>query len=372
VKDKIDMTPIQHKWSDKWDRLTRIQTHFTPKNVEGVADYVRGYVSMRKKDAKDAHFYEQMKLMGNFIEYPGEWPYGVKVTKPLLDIDKEAQKDLGDMIFAVIIRLYEMRKHDGSSETPSYALSLANALWHSVRTTVEPISALPDVVGDWLYHHEGLERNSYEMLDLVSTPDGNVAQTWFLERIMRDGYLLVGRYVASTTTNRQIADAARIMDSLQPRGQPRLNPRNPIAMRQIARNRVASFGRFLNSDSSAPARHSTMDDRKNAVVTEIHFYREWSDEDETRRSRDCAAIFDVDAPCTVAVPFNGAWEVLPRPTTRSMSICWVVEKSPSQGNRVNANTGAEEEDEEEEFQVVQKVKGLFECMNMPRGRYVFT
>lgn len=328
---------------------------------------------MRKRDPKDAHFYEQMKLMGNFIEHPGEWPYGVKVTKPLLDIDREGQKDLGDMIFAVIIRLYEMRKHDGCSDTASYALSLANALWHSVRATVEPISALPDIVGDWLYHHKGLERNSYEMLDLASTPDGNVAQAWFLERIMRDGYLWAGRYVASTTTNRQIADAARIMDSLQPRGEPKLNPRNPIAMRQIARNRAASFGRFLHSNNSpAPARHTTMDDRKSAVVTEIHFYREWSDEDETRRGRDCAALFDVDGPCTVAVPFNGAWEVLPRPTTRSMSICWVVEKSLSKGKEKNEKNGSKEEDDEEEFQVVKKVKGLFECMNMPRGRYIFT
>ncbi|KAL8357459.1 hypothetical protein RB598_002328 [Gaeumannomyces tritici] len=39
-----------------------------------------------------------------------------------------------------------------------------------------------------------------------------------------------------------------------------------------------------------------------------------------------AATFDVDGRCTVATPYNPAWEVLPRPAERSMSTCWVVVK----------------------------------------------
>lgn len=373
VKDKIDMRPIQRMWSGEWDRLTRVQTHLTPRNMEGTASYVRGYISMRQKNPEDAQFLQQMEMIGNFVEYPGEWPYGVKVCKPMLDSNEQSQKDLGDMIFAVIRHLYELSKEDRDSETALYALSLANALWHSVRTTVEPITVLPDVVGEWLYHHQGLERNSYEMLDLIANPDGNIAQTWFLERIMRDGYLWVGRYVAASTINREIISTAQLMDSLEPKRKQVLNTRNPVAIRQIARNSAARFERLLRSDGkSAASQYTSMDERKSAVVTEIRYYREWSDEDEARRSKECAALFDVDGPCVVAVPFNGAWEVLPRPSTRSMSICWVVAKSASKAKGKGPSTGSEEEDEEDEYQVVKKVKGLFECMYMPRGRYIFS
>lgn len=370
VKDKIDMTPIQQMWSGKWNALTRMQTHMAPKNVEDIPDYVRGYISMRDKTPKDAYFLEQMKRMSNFEEYPGEWPFGTKVCKPLLEQDVQAQKVLGDMIFAVIRHLYLASK-ESDSEMSSYALSLANAIWQSVGRTVEPMTALPDIVGDWVFSHQAFKLNSYKMLDMDATPDGNLAQVWFLERIMRDGFLWVGRYVATATTDQRITSTTERMHELRPRRQPVLNPINPIAMRQIARNRAASFERSTGFDNRlTSAQHTDMAERRNAVIAEAYFYGEWNDEDEKRRSRDHASLFDVDGPCLVAVPFNGAWEVLPRPSTRAMSICWVVERSSSKSGKEKI-TG-ELGDEEEEFRITKKVKGLFEFMSIPRGRYIFS
>lgn len=356
VKDKIDMTPIQLQWSDKWNELTRVQAHLTPKNIEGKSDFVRGYIHINEKTPKDDNFIEQIRRMANLHETPGEWPYRTNVSMPLLEHNTAQQKDLGDMIFDVIRYLYGISK-EGNSEPSSYALSLANGIWHSVRTTVEPMAALPDFVGDWLYHHEGLVRNSYEMLDINATPDGNSAQLWFLERIMRDGFLWVGRYVAAPAPDNLNNHTAALP------GTPVSTTRVSVTRRQIARNKLISMTRPLYSGN-----RQGVDERKRAALSEISYYQEWSDENEDRRSTSLASLLDVDGPCLVAVPFNGAWEILPRPTIRAMSICWVVEKWPSVGD----GDGASLEKEEEVYHVVKKVKGLFECMYIPRGLYTFS
>lgn len=46
---------------------------------------------------------------------------------------------------------------------------------------------------------------------------------------------------------------------------------------------------------------------------------------EIRRSQELFSVFDVDGPCTIAIPYDTAWEMLPHPSFRSMSVCWVVE-----------------------------------------------
>ncbi|KAI0435762.1 hypothetical protein F4803DRAFT_557658 [Xylaria telfairii] len=51
----------------------------------------------------------------------------------------------------------------------------------------------------------------------------------------------------------------------------------------------------------------------------------WKAEAEEGRISDLTPIFDVDSACTVMTPYNTNWEMLPRPTLRSMGICWVIE-----------------------------------------------
>lgn len=46
---------------------------------------------------------------------------------------------------------------------------------------------------------------------------------------------------------------------------------------------------------------------------------------EIRRSKELFSVFDVDGPCNIAIPYDTAWEMVPHPSFRSMSVCWVVE-----------------------------------------------
>ena len=265
------------------------------------------------------------------------------------------EKDVGDMIFDSIRYLYEKSKE----EPESSARGLANSIWQSVRTTVVPLPVLPDEVDEWLYHHDGLIENSYEMLDITRIPDGNMAQLWFIERIMQDGYLWAGRYVEAPKPNNDNLIAQKACEPREP-GLPRPEYKMAIAQKQIGRNRTANAFRFMAPNANPLLQ---INSGKRAALAEISYYEEWTDETEGQRVKNLASIFDVDGPCTVAVPFNGSWEILPRPRNRNMSICWVVEK-----------TGISEEHggPEDVYRVVDKVKGMFEIMCIPRGVYTFT
>lgn len=46
---------------------------------------------------------------------------------------------------------------------------------------------------------------------------------------------------------------------------------------------------------------------------------------EIRRSKELFSVFDVEGPCTIAIPYDTALEMLPHPSLRSMSVCWVAE-----------------------------------------------
>lgn len=63
---------------------------------------------------------------------------------------------------------------------------------------------------------------------------------------------------------------------------------------------------------------------------------------EIRRSKELFSVFDVDGPCKIAIPYDTAWEMLPHPSFRSMSVCWVVEVD-----------GAPEEAQESIFQMIR-------------------
>jgi hypothetical protein len=148
---------------------------------------------------------------------------------------------------------------------------------------------------------------------------------------------------------------------------------------------------------------------------------------EERRAQNLVSAFDVDGPCLIATPYNPDWEILPRPELRSMSVCWIV-NSISKGARrdedkvldqnfrdnlfeglvetegkgkgkapqstTEENNAAEtkkrtrREDEDAEtkkrtrrededdmmpaYQVLRKVKGLWQIMDLPTQEYIFS
>ena len=141
---------------------------------------------------------------------------------------------------------------------------------------------------------------------------------------------------------------------------------------------------------------------------------------EEHRVRDLVSTFDVDGPCIVATPFNPDWETLPHPELRSMSVCWVLEpvqqnhgaamgtdavshglkteagirpvsrvqppNSPSMkcrlglnqepsdsGNSGEASKGGPKETcpSKPAYRVLDKVKGMWQIMDMPLQCYSF-
>ncbi|KAH6697281.1 hypothetical protein F5X68DRAFT_226664 [Plectosphaerella plurivora] len=89
--------------------------------------------------------------------------------------------------------------------------------------------------------------------------------------------------------------------------------------------------------------------------------KSYAGNDQLRRT-DFVSVFDVDGPCLVAVPYSSEWELVPHPEYRSMSIGWVVEP---------AETPPEESSDPAKYQVIGKVKGMWEIMAMPRETYEF-
>jgi hypothetical protein len=367
VTDKLDMTPVQKMWSDKWDKVTRIQTHVLPQDVKNGPGPIWGYIKIKDKTPEDSHILATLKNGANVIKYNGEWPYGTSVSQDFLQLYPETRRIVADMIFAVIRHLYALSKEPETA----YALGLANSIWHSVRSSPQQIGLVPDRVGDWIFNYSAVEEDPDKMLYIENGRDGNADALWFLERIMREGSLWFGRYAAAPTQDDMKTHIARVQSALPFSLTAIINDRNPIAQRQIVRNKTARHRGILDLVGSVMKSQTTYEELENdwhkaLSLIEIGGYGDWSDENEAYRSTHHASFFDVDGPCLVAVPYNGEWEILPRPYVRTKRICWVVKKMPGEGDE--ASTGGETE---RPYCVVNKVKGLFEGMTIPRGRYTF-
>lgn len=126
-----------------------------------------------------------------------------------------------------------------------------------------------------------------------------------------------------------------------------------------------------------------------------------SEKDE-QRQKDLVSVFDVDGPCVIATPYSSEWEVLPHPEYRSLSICWVVEpagRSAPRGRGEQGDTvvndegkltasymandshlqpcaedGTREHPESSnrgKYRVINKVRGMWEIMDLPWQTYNF-
>ncbi|KAL2881526.1 hypothetical protein SGCOL_003093 [Colletotrichum sp. CLE4] len=127
-------------------------------------------------------------------------------------------------------------------------------------------------------------------------------------------------------------------------------------------------------------------------------------ERDEQLEKKLVSVFDVDGPCLIATPYSSEWEVLPHPEYRSMSVCWVIEPyRDSEGDDgagmndleelgddgVGPETGTKRKwkgksvddgksDDTEtngfnrgQYRVMNKVKGMWEIMELPWQRYKF-
>jgi hypothetical protein len=338
VEDTIDFTVIQREWAEKWNSLKPLRVALKKEEgetTEEAEERQRAVVQSLCKDLTRLQNVREAALLGCYVFEAGKGYGDVEFVAsvaalPMIDTP-ETQRCIAEIVFAILRHLYL------NSHSERQAIGLANSIWHSLRVDAVSTKAeeLPDDVGDWLFSHPDVDDDPSVLLQLDETLDDSFGQAWLIERIMRDGFLWVGRYLipvspkdsASNSTSRKgFADEAP--DSQISNPGKSASRSESILSRQMQRKMIASMAIITalpNSDDRV--KHATMGmDRRNLVSfmsacnQNLH-----SNEHHEACARDLVSAFDVDGPCLVAIPRNADLEVLPRPALRSMSVCWVVE-----------------------------------------------
>lgn len=499
VREVVDLTPIKLAWLERWLSAlcftitfpapgeqkssgdaphdteafrTAIAAHF---QREEVADMARWEIVQNRRLAEDS------PVWGNL---PHE---GVEVKLLLLADRVEASRPIRDFISDLIFETLRYLYYE--SPQGSLAKSLANSIWHSVRTDAVSRESsnnfLPDQVDDALFCHADVLDNKWNTLQLDRTIEGSYHQMWLFEHIMSTGKVWAGRYQRDTawdsfenqpgsaepsTVNRaaspassdiygagagekdaamEQAEESKGLDSQaasspsyssiatavddapsaspvsqipqensaagssrQPEITQHQEPPDPpnqetsndegdpvyesIIMRQgsmVMLSYMAAIAAVRNLKEDAGTSVPTGSITYFALLAKLSI---WSSATEREREANLVAAFDVDGPCDVAVPYSSEWEFLPRPSYRSMRVCWVVEKRSEPQSTASAAVATRKDAAEEksgaspdepdgrtivpqmpprcagDYLVVNKVKGMWEIFLPPHQRYTFS
>ncbi|KAF8847373.1 hypothetical protein BDZ45DRAFT_754976 [Acephala macrosclerotiorum] len=332
VEDIFDFRQIQAEWEEEWtrDKLMRLQiTKLEGETTDQFQRHQRLFLDYcLKKNVLVPQTSLQVSL-GERTLYSGPHcnsDFNIEFNEDdmLRHHDQAAQRLATEIIFAILRYLYL------KADSEPLALGLANSIWHSLRTDVVPRTEyeLPDEVGDWLLTDPDVLDNRPELLQLDRTRDGSVAQFWLIDRIMRDGFLWVGRYGNGPISERKGSSSTARGTAVSSSRRPTAAIAKSILQRQRARRFTASIAGICNFPRLN--RSDMRYDRRNmaAFIEDISRVRDHEgdyEQMEEAHAQDLVSVFDVDGPCLIAIPHNGDWEMLPRPALRSMSVCWVVE-----------------------------------------------
>ncbi|KAK3387291.1 hypothetical protein B0H63DRAFT_469724 [Podospora didyma] len=428
VDGTIDFAPIQRAYSKRWRVLQVLHDTVT---VRHPGETITQFQARLKATLDGGSLLDEpWPYSGDeFLEYYNfvrddfsEGDFEAALEHARSDMADTIQEAVAGMVFAILRYLYESVDMDPRS------IGLANSIWHCVRVDALRSSdkELPDEVGDWVFNDRDVREDPFLLLQLERSLHHRpgFAQLWFIDRIMRDGFLWVGRYEWHSMTPEEpsVTPTASGSSGSGPLKSSESAPStDTILGRQMSR-------RFLSSMAGIAAFQRRDDDPRpynprgeaRTVSAVMSFMRNTlgAEQRDAVRARDLVSAFDVDGPCLVAVPYNGDWEVLPRPSLRSMSVCWVVEpvvlssKAPRHelggisstsfntpkrtgeqvpsGNPQSATTSAPDstkgedkqpelleskestkDDNKPHYRVLDKVRGLWQLMDTPDHDYVF-
>ena len=435
VEGELDLTPIKLQWEEKWNELKCIQLGF--ERLEGesgealdhrkriIAQYFSRSDIRRLATAEVSHhggsIPNDSPLWAGLP--PGVTQQGLHITAHLNANLIQSHPDARHIVAQIIFRTLEYL-FDLSASDPR-AASAANSIWHSIRTdSVRSNGAdeLPDSVGPALFTQADVLRDAFATLQLDrDDTNGGYRQLWFIDRIMTQGTLWIGRYIPAPAYCPKTP--AR---NLHPQA-----ASSTILSRQLTLQFFTTLSSMvLHTGDQAPrlpSENTSINSSSLAYFAYLVSRDAWSAEADEKRARELVAVFDVDGPCTVATPFVPDWEMLPRPGIRGMSVCWVVEEAlvaskedgrrkeeelvadvkvdegepggldpagvqldPGSGEIDTEDSGADQEEkggdaegravlhndgegEPTVYRVVNKVKGLWEIIEMvPQQYYVFT
>ena len=357
VDDAIDFTPIQFEWSETWTSLkcAKIKMmHIDGETPEDFQDRKRQIVEHLSKGNSLHKQIRNISNKGRHSDNENEQEKGFQITTYAdalrIEGSPAMQRVVADIIFAILRYVF--------LTSESRALALGNSIWHSVRVDAiskDAADELPDNIGDWLFCHPVVLDNPYALLQLDKDGEGSFSQFWLIERIMQDGCLWVGhmanfrdRHMShppdSATADLDLSNS----EDRNSKGKESVYDNNtefPLAskdkadrkaktilQRQFTRNLLAMLTGSMISTEPKEIDNFAMDRRNMARFADTLYYRVEQGEQKQPLEHDHVAAFNVDGPCLLAVPFNGEWEMLPRPAIRSMSNCWVIEQIPSNNN----------------------------------------
>ncbi|KAF4536858.1 uncharacterized protein LTHEOB_11865 [Lasiodiplodia theobromae] len=414
VEERLDFTPIQLKHAETWNSLKCLKFNFAYLKDDTHEDFQRRQRLVTEKFAKNDFLMQQVQNVLNTGTrvLPSNLPGLESISDEAFTITNfvnfhrvegniRMQRVLADVIFAILRFLYHNREIDPR------ATGLANSIWQSIRvdTVDENRADLPDEVGEVLFNHPDIVANPFATLQLDKTRDDTYSQIWFVDRIMRDGHLWIGRYnrapsmmrrklgyrgierkadlpqAKSSTSGTSKGKKAAIVEEKS------IFPEDTILRRQL---RLWMARLFVDqssfSESLGESSHSAQIDTNSLVgYMDVVSRGIWQPEAEERRVEGLVSAFDVDGPSLISTLYDGNWEVLPRPEIRSMSVCWVLEsvhyRKASTEEQVTSvremdpedamKTSEMEEDTDCAYKVLDKVKGLWQLMDYPLQQYTF-
>lgn len=420
VDSMLDLSMLKYEYAELWQSLKCVQLVFHRVKQESEDDH------RTRVEALGRHFgrEEVMKaakreLLHHGTIAPGSpvWggmdSTGVEVVAILNAYRVEAEAAMQEIVAKIVFAI--LRYLHALSTTQS--IGVANSIWQSLRVDAvdKPRGSgardIPDTVGDELFTHPDVVKAPFHTLQFDRSRDGSYHQVWLIDRIMYQGFLWTGtyRHASKVVPTRSRPSASEDLDEDKP---PETGFGDTILDRQFQRRHMATL--FLAQGKI---------DRKKSTETTVNsgtltYFCEgvapgscFSAEAEYARRKERVAAFDVDGPCIIATPFNHEWEVLPHPALRSMSVCWVVEpvkklvpnnrqaqsdngegmstqvarkgKEPATARDMEDTSDSETsgddqpeprvrtEDEDTLFQVVNKVKGVWQIMDPMFQLYSF-
>ncbi|KAI1097648.1 hypothetical protein F4804DRAFT_156169 [Jackrogersella minutella] len=414
VEDEFDLSPIKYQWEEDWQSLKCLAILIEPRKNETNSELEERRRQISVHFAKEAVMRQTADELGSKRNpLPADSPVwgpieseGIRVKRIISAHRIEKMPPMQDIICKVLFGI--LRYLRNLAETDPRASRLATSIWQSVRVDmVDDRLDLPDEVDQTFFDHPDIVANPFKTLQLDVTPDGEYSQLWIIDRIMEFGTLWVGRYVPFNSAPPQGSTEPPETSQSPPAQDSHSSVGSTYKGKQLASDTDTQRKRYKNQGTLqkqtirqilgsivniATPRDSDLRLLDSAVMVGFAHLVESvnSLEDAEQQVRKRISTFDVEGPCLMATPWNQEWEKLPHADFRSMSVCWVVEPmvlpagndepGASSGHRLGADLddkgkGLEEhrfETLDPTYRVVDKVRGLWQLMDLPWQRIIFT
>lgn len=415
----INMRPLRVHLQEKWAKINFLKTVIERQTGESdnaflirkraIHAHVQRGDNMRKIKIElclNGSIDKRSRIWDGLEHYAATDIFQLFLDADHVEATHETRSVFAEIFFGILRYLIEC------VDTDSRAKSVADSIWQSIKGDDHAMAGeadyqeLPDEVSEHFFQHPAVKNTPFEIMQLHRDRQGGYLETWLIDRIMTRGVLWIGKYIPETTiptpskSRRWPSDLPgwdelsgddenahqqywqRLAESMGVQTQVSHSPRlrreiSRLTTHALKADEFADYYQMhVNQDENGLARldESTSAGNVSGVVGRIK--KELRGETEQYRAQNWVSVFDVDGPCTIATPYNALWEVIPHPSLRSMSACWVVDlfKAPDSQNKLvaqdssssDANVAGQNELQSMSFmRVLKKVRGMWRMQEVP-------